>query len=194
MFKAWLISSPQWNASRTHRFPYLVSFPNSTTLCPSHKLSDGIHLKQCITLYLFILPFTMVNDLGWSTIPVVTVIAFTFMGIEGIADEIEMPFGQSSCIHLLILLMESVSGTDLCDIPLGLYIPVIPNSEHSAETFHTFDRPILSGSQGRDQVSCANTLHCHRLSSQRSRHSYTIYRLPDSTEGSHGYDDGEGDD
>jgi hypothetical protein len=37
----------------------------------------------------------MVNDLGWSTIPLVTVIAFTFMGIEGIADEIEMPFGQS---------------------------------------------------------------------------------------------------
>ena len=26
-------------------------------------------------------------------IPIVTVVAFTFMGIEGIADEIEMPFG-----------------------------------------------------------------------------------------------------
>lgn len=28
------------------------------------------------------------------TIPIVTVVAFTFMGIEGIADEIEMPFGN----------------------------------------------------------------------------------------------------
>jgi len=45
-------------------------------------------------LYLFSLPFTMVKDLGWSTIPIVTVVAFTFMGIEGIADEIEMPFGN----------------------------------------------------------------------------------------------------
>jgi ion channel-forming bestrophin family protein len=36
----------------------------------------------------------MVNDLGWYTIPIVTVVAFTFMGIEGIADEIEMPFGR----------------------------------------------------------------------------------------------------
>ncbi|KAG1903908.1 Bestrophin, RFP-TM, chloride channel-domain-containing protein [Suillus fuscotomentosus] len=53
----------------------------------------GIHLKQCVTLYLFALPFTLVNDLGWSTIPIVTVVAFTLMGIEGIADEIEMPFG-----------------------------------------------------------------------------------------------------
>lgn len=53
----------------------------------------GIHLKQCVTLYLFALPLTLINDLGWSTIPIVTVVAFTLMGIEGIADEIEMPFG-----------------------------------------------------------------------------------------------------
>lgn len=56
----------------------------------------GIHLKQCVTLYLFALPLTLINDLGWSTIPIVTVVAFTLMGIEGIADEIEMPFGYDS--------------------------------------------------------------------------------------------------
>ena len=54
---------------------------------------DGVHLKQCVTLYLFALPMALVNDFGWGTVPVVTAIAFTFMGIEGIADEIEMPFG-----------------------------------------------------------------------------------------------------
>ncbi|EGN95980.1 hypothetical protein SERLA73DRAFT_170419 [Serpula lacrymans var. lacrymans S7.3] len=57
-------------------------------------VSYGIHLKQCVTLYLFALPFTLVTDLGWGTIPIVTVVAFTFMGIEGIADEVEMPFGH----------------------------------------------------------------------------------------------------
>ncbi|TCD62258.1 hypothetical protein EIP91_007135 [Steccherinum ochraceum] len=55
--------------------------------------SYSIHLKQCVTLYLFALPFTLVKELGWGMIPVVTVVAFTLMGIEGIADEIEMPFG-----------------------------------------------------------------------------------------------------
>ncbi|KAH9932163.1 UPF0187-domain-containing protein [Amylocystis lapponica] len=55
--------------------------------------SYSIHLKQCVTLYLFVLPFTLIKELGWSMIPVVTVVAFTLMGIEGIADEIEMPFG-----------------------------------------------------------------------------------------------------
>jgi putative membrane protein len=35
-------------------------------------------------------------------IPIVTVVAFTLMGIEGIADQIEMPFGK-----------------DMDDLPLG---------------------------------------------------------------------------
>jgi len=67
-------------------------------------VSYSIHLKQCVTLYLFSLPMTLVNDLGWGTIPLVTAVAFTFMGIEGIADEIEMPF-----------------GTDQRDLPLDRY-------------------------------------------------------------------------
>jgi len=56
--------------------------------------SYGIHLKQCVTLYVFALPFTLISDLGWAMIPVVTIVAFTLMGIEGIADQIEMPFGH----------------------------------------------------------------------------------------------------
>ncbi|OCH95244.1 hypothetical protein OBBRIDRAFT_884074 [Obba rivulosa] len=55
--------------------------------------SYSIHLKQCVTAYLFVLPFVLIGELGWGVIPVVTVVAFTLMGIEGIADEIEMPFG-----------------------------------------------------------------------------------------------------
>ena len=54
--------------------------------------SYSIHLKQTVTLYLFSLPFTLVKELRWGMIPLVTAIAFTLMGIEGIADEIEMPF------------------------------------------------------------------------------------------------------
>jgi len=57
-------------------------------------VSYAIHLKQCVTLYLFALPFTLINDLGWAIVPIITVVAFTLMGIEGIADQIEMPFGH----------------------------------------------------------------------------------------------------
>jgi len=67
--------------------------------------SYSIHLKQCVTMYLFSLPFVLVKELGWATVPVVTVVAFTFMGIESIADIIEMPF-----------------GTDSADLPLDTYL------------------------------------------------------------------------
>lgn len=70
----------------------------------------GIHLKQCVTLYLCALPFTLVEDLGWKMIPIVTVVAITLMGIEGIADEIEMPFGM-----------------DQCDLPLDQYCAELKN-------------------------------------------------------------------
>lgn len=78
------------------RYPYLVRVvPHILSLTCTKELCtlDGVHLKQCVTLYLFALPMALVNDFGWGTVPVVTAIAFTFMGIEGIADEIEMPFG-----------------------------------------------------------------------------------------------------
>ncbi len=63
--------------------------------------SYSIHLKQCVSLYLFVLPFVLVKELGWGMVPVVTVVAFTLMGIEGIADEIEMPFGASPSPRVL---------------------------------------------------------------------------------------------
>lgn len=81
---------------------------------------DGIHLKQCVTLYLFALPLALVNDFGWGTVPVVTAIAFTFMGIEGIADEIEMPFGSWPLVSWNSFLRTYVIGNDECDLPLGL--------------------------------------------------------------------------
>ncbi|CAK5279578.1 unnamed protein product [Mycena citricolor] len=78
----------------------------------SRVLVDGIHLKQCVTLYLFALPLTLVKELGWAMVPLVTVVAFTFMvcpgfvralqvfsrvqGIEGIADELEQPYGDDT--------------------------------------------------------------------------------------------------
>ncbi|KAJ2933949.1 hypothetical protein H1R20_g3109, partial [Candolleomyces eurysporus] len=80
--------------------------------------SYGIHLKQCVTLYLFALPLTLVNEMGWAIVPIVTVVAFTFMGIEGIAEEIEMPF-----------------GTDDRDLPLDRYC-----QDLKEEVYYIIDR------------------------------------------------------
>lgn len=52
-----------------------------------------IHMKQAITFYCFLLPFTMVEALEYLTIPLVGLVAFTLFGIDGIGAEIENPFG-----------------------------------------------------------------------------------------------------
>jgi len=54
----------------------------------------GIHLKQVVSLFLLLLPFTLVDTLSWKMIPFVTCYAFILQGIEGIATEIEQPFGR----------------------------------------------------------------------------------------------------
>ncbi|KAF9533362.1 Bestrophin, RFP-TM, chloride channel-domain-containing protein [Crepidotus variabilis] len=87
--------------------------------------SYAIHLKQCVTLYLFALPMTLAHDLGWGTVPLVTAVAFTFMGIEGIADEIEMPF-----------------GTDERDLPVDRYC-----QDLKEEIFYIIDR-LPEGGEG----------------------------------------------
>ncbi|KAL1413181.1 hypothetical protein Q8F55_000931 [Vanrija albida] len=52
-----------------------------------------VHLKQCVTLYLLCLPFVLVENLGWKMVFIVACTAFTLCGVEGIAAQIEQPFG-----------------------------------------------------------------------------------------------------
>ncbi|RHZ83081.1 hypothetical protein Glove_99g308 [Diversispora epigaea] len=54
------------------------------------------HLKQAVTIYVWLLPFTMIESLGWMTIPVISVISFVLFGVEAIGAEIENPFGYDS--------------------------------------------------------------------------------------------------
>lgn len=50
-------------------------------------------LHRTVYLYCFLLPFGLVDSLGWVT-PLITVfIGYTFVAFEAIADELEEPFG-----------------------------------------------------------------------------------------------------
>jgi ion channel-forming bestrophin family protein len=56
-------------------------------------LAYAIHLKQLLLIYCLLLPFQVVDEIGWWTAPVVSLISFTLFGIEAIGVEIENPFG-----------------------------------------------------------------------------------------------------
>jgi putative membrane protein len=59
-------------------------------------LAYSIHLKQLLLLYCLLLPFQMVQSLGWWTGVVTALVSFTLFGIEAIGLEIENPFGYDA--------------------------------------------------------------------------------------------------
>jgi ion channel-forming bestrophin family protein len=48
---------------------------------------------KCLILYLLALPWGLVQELGWITIPAVMLIGYMMIGLETIADDVEEPFG-----------------------------------------------------------------------------------------------------
>ncbi|HEY9614515.1 bestrophin family protein [Allocoleopsis sp.] len=54
------------------------------------------HLRHLLILYCFALPFQLVKDLHWWTIPTVGIVTFALFGIEAIGLEIENPFGYDA--------------------------------------------------------------------------------------------------
>lgn len=75
-----------------------------------------LHRTACI--YCYLLPFGLVDTVGFMTPFVVFVIAYTFFGLDALGDEIEEPFGlepndlplAALCRALEIDLLESVGG------------------------------------------------------------------------------------
>jgi putative membrane protein len=53
-------------------------------------------LHRTAYLYCFLLPFGLVDAIGYMTPFVVAIVAYTFFGLDALGDEIEEPFGMSA--------------------------------------------------------------------------------------------------
>ena len=54
----------------------------------------SIHLKKFIFFYIMILPFGLIHDLRYWSIPIMIMVFYAFTGLEVIGEEIEDPFGK----------------------------------------------------------------------------------------------------
>jgi predicted membrane chloride channel (bestrophin family) len=59
---------------------------------PPKKLK---YLPSAVWLYLFFLPFQLVTQFSWYTIPGVAMAAFIYLGFLAAGDEIAQPFGMN---------------------------------------------------------------------------------------------------
>ncbi|KAJ3797543.1 Bestrophin, RFP-TM, chloride channel-domain-containing protein [Lentinula aff. detonsa] len=53
----------------------------------------SVHIKHTVWIYLFFLPFQLVAEFKWHTIPGVALAAFIYLGFLAAGEEIEQPFG-----------------------------------------------------------------------------------------------------
>jgi len=78
-------------------------------------------LHRTAYLYCFLLPFGLVDSLGFMTPFVVAIVAYTFFGLDALGDEIEEPFGLADndlpldaiCRTIEINLRESLGEVDI---------------------------------------------------------------------------------
>lgn len=54
------------------------------------------------------LPFALVDDMGWFTVPLVSLVTFTLYGIDGIGDQLEDPFGHDHNGIKMDLIVEDI--------------------------------------------------------------------------------------
>lgn len=76
----------------------LRSFTNVVGACERIKktpipYSYSSFIKRIIFLYVITLPFGLIHDLKWATIPIVLFVFYAFGSLELLAEEIEDPFG-----------------------------------------------------------------------------------------------------
>lgn len=73
--------------------------------------SYSVLLHRTVYIYCFLLPFGLVDNLGWLTPFIVVFIAYTFVAFEAIADEIEEPFGTSANDLALTNMCQVIAST-----------------------------------------------------------------------------------
>jgi len=80
-------------------------------------------LHRTVYIYGFLLSFGFVDSLGWFTPLIVCFIAYTFVALEAIADEIEEPFGIESNDLALNTMSKMIETTllEMAGMPLPNY-------------------------------------------------------------------------
>jgi len=91
----------------------------------------SVHIRHTVWLYLFLLPFQLVSEFGWHTVPAVSIGAFIYLGFVAAGEEIEQPFGYDEndldldmfCQDIIRPDIESLKSTPCLNAYLGPEAP-----------------------------------------------------------------------
>jgi putative membrane protein len=78
-------------------------------------------LHRTVYIYCFLLPFGLIDSIGWMTPIMVTFIGYTFMALDAIVEEISEPFGDEANDLALNAMSQTIEYT-LCEMA-GMPLP-----------------------------------------------------------------------
>ncbi|HXE73503.1 MAG TPA: bestrophin family ion channel [Candidatus Nitrosotenuis sp.] len=92
-------------------------------------MAYATHLEIIVLLYVLIVPFGMVTELGWWTVPIVMALFYVMEGIQFIGEEIEDPFGDDP---------NDLAGEDIArNIAANVDLILNPSLPRTAEELQT---------------------------------------------------------
>ncbi|KAJ3719389.1 Bestrophin, RFP-TM, chloride channel-domain-containing protein [Lentinula raphanica] len=90
----------------------------------------SVHIKHTVWIYLFFLPFQLVAEFKWHTIPGVALAAFIYLGFLAAGEEIEQPFGYDENDLDLDMFCSEIIQVDIENLKkspcLNAYLPPTP--------------------------------------------------------------------
>lgn len=85
--------------------------------------SYNYFIKFFITAYLIVLPFTIIEEFGYLTVPIVLLVSYVLVGLEMIGEEIEEPFGLERN-NLPLNQLSQMIRVNVHEI-FGIYLPQV---------------------------------------------------------------------
>ncbi|PIQ19802.1 MAG: hypothetical protein COW65_18685 [Cytophagales bacterium CG18_big_fil_WC_8_21_14_2_50_42_9] len=98
----------------------------ASTLIP---FTYSVLLHRTVYVYCFLLPFGLVDTIGWMTPLIVVFIGYTFIALDTLVTEIEEPFGEEPNDLALNTISQTIE-TSLLEI-IGQEAPVFPKRKKS---------------------------------------------------------------
>ena len=88
----------------------------------------NVLLHRTVYIYCFLLPFGLVDSIGWMTPIMVVFVGYTFMALDAIVTEIEEPFGEDPNDLALNTISQTIE-TSLLEM-IGQEAPVFPKRKN----------------------------------------------------------------
>jgi ion channel-forming bestrophin family protein len=89
----------------------------------------NVLLHRTVYIYCFLLPFGLMDSIGWMTPLIVVFIGYTFIALDAIVNEIEEPFGEAPNDLPLTTICHTIE-TSLLEM-LGQTAPAFPKNKKS---------------------------------------------------------------